>query len=147
MKLLSFTILSIITFSSYSVEFHRCTDDKGKTHYTNLPISSLDFNCVAKDHYTLLLEQDYQNLPNKFNQYEVKLEENLEDSSIAFDIDKDNLSPDSIKNKVNDIFDPDKALEELMEATEDRDDAFTRAMRGRSEGIENIVNQGKSDTP
>jgi len=145
MKLLSFTILAVFSSSSIAVEFNSCIDNKGHTHFTNLPKSSIGSNCAPRNHYTVMLKQDYQNLANEYAKYEK--DEKLENKSEPFDLIKAEISPDAVKNKVKDIFDPDKALDELMEATEDRDDVFTRAMRGRAEGIEGILNQPNTDTP
>ncbi len=147
MKLLSFTILMSFSLSSYAVEFNSCTDDKGHTHFTNLPKSSLDSNCAPKNHYTVMLNQDYLNLSNEYAKYENFIEKEDSSNSEPFELSKVDISPDRIKNKVKDILDPDKALEELIDATDDRDDAFTNAMRGRSKGIETIMEQGKSGTP
>jgi hypothetical protein len=148
MKLLSFTILSVITFSSYAVEFHSCTDSTGKTHFTNLPKSSLDSNCSQKDHYSEMFNQDYQNLSIEYAKYGAKIEvDDLDDNSLSIELSKIDISPDTVKNKVKDIFDPDKALDELMDTTEDRDDIFTRAMRGRGDGIQSIMDQGYKEAP
>jgi hypothetical protein len=135
MKLLSFIILTLLSFSSYSVEFSRCIDDKGQVHIINLPKSNLGTDCKLKeDHYTVMLNQDYQNLSEEFKKYEVVKEEPEE----TFFEDTD-LSLNTISNPVKDILDPDKALEQLMDATEDRDDPFTRAMRGRSNAFEKVI--------
>lgn len=142
MKLLSFIILILYSFTSYAVEFYRCIDDRGQVHFTNLPKSSLESNCTPKDTYTLMLNQDYQNLANEFKKYEVSADE-PED----FELGEIDLSVDSMTKSVKDVFDPDKALEQLMQSTEDRDDPFTRAVRGRSKGIEGIMEQAKPDTP
>jgi hypothetical protein len=143
MKLLLFTILLLFSFSTYSVEFSRCIDDKGKVHFTNLPLSSLDTNCAKKeDYYVIMLNQDYENLANEFKKYE-------EPDEVTDNIFLDNvdLSVNSLTQPVKDILDPDKALKQLMDATEDRDDPFTRAMRGRSKGLESIMQQDKPSTP
>jgi 3-methyladenine DNA glycosylase/8-oxoguanine DNA glycosylase len=142
----------MLSLSSHAIEFHSCKDDKGLTHYTNLPVSSVGQNCSPKDRYTVMLNQDYVNLAKEYAKYQqnnqsVNSNNDAETDSKPFELSKSELSPDAIKNKVKDIFDPDKALEELMDATEDRDDVFTRAMRGRSERIESIVNQGKLSSP
>jgi hypothetical protein len=139
MKLLSFTILLLFSFSTYSVEFTRCIDDKGHVHFTNMPKYNLDANCQQKkDHYVTMLSQDYENLANEFKKYE-------EPEEVTVDIfyDNDELSVNSLTQPVKDILDPDKALKQLMESTEDRDDPFTRAIRGRSDGIEKIMEQAK----
>jgi uncharacterized protein DUF4124 len=138
MKLLSFTILILSSLSSYAVEFYRCIDDNGVAHFTNLPKSSLDSNCAAKDRYSLMLDQDYSNLATEFNKYEVSIDETSEEIE---------LSVDSMAQSVKNVFDPDKAFEELMSVTEDRDDAFTRAMRGRSKGVDDIMSQSRPNTP
>ena len=150
MKLLSFTALLLISISSFAVEFHRCVDNNGQKHFTNLPKNSLDSNCSPKDHYALMLNNDYQNLSVEHGKYQV-IEEDLvlfkESKSVArkdskpFDLREVDLSIDTVKSKVKDILNPDKALEELMMSTEDRDDAFTRAMRGRAKGIQTILDQ------
>ncbi len=142
MKILSFTILTLFSLSSYAVEFYRCIDDKGKVHLTNLDKSSLDSNCVAKDRYALMLNQDYSNLADEFKKYETRVEEIEE-----FELEEMDLSVDSMTQSVKDVFDPDKAFDELMSATEDRDDPFTRAMRGRSKAVESLIEQNKPSTP
>lgn len=151
MKLLSFTILALISYSSSAVEFHRCIDDKGLTHYTNLPKSSLDNNCAQQDHYALMFSQDYDNLHNTHQKYEnnaldgaVSFKSNGNNRvkySKPFDLKPTDLSVESVTQKVQDILDPDKALEELMISTEDRDDVFTRAIRGRAKGIEGLLKE------
>ena len=146
MKLLYFTILSLISFSTSAVEFHSCTDSKGKKHFTNLPKSSLNANCETKDHYALLLDQDYLNLSTEYEKYEISIEEGVKDSK-PFDLREVDLSVDTVKSKFQDILNPDKALDELMTTTEERDDIFTRAMRGRSQGIQNIIDQDKAKLP
>ncbi len=142
MKLLSFTILILFSLSSYAVEFYRCIDDQGIVHFTNLPKSSLDSNCVVKDRHTVMLNQDYSNLTNEFKKYETVVEE-----TEKFKLEEMDLSVDSMTQSVKDVFDPDKALEELILSTEDRDDPFTRAMRGRSNAVDDIIKQSKPNTP
>jgi len=136
MKLLSFTILILFSLSSNAVEFYQCIDNKGLSHFTNLPKSSLDLNCVAKDRHTIMLNQDYSNLADEFKKYETSVEEIEE-----FELEEMDLSFDSMTQSVKDVFDPDKALEELILSTEDRDDPFTRAMRGRSNAVDDIIKQ------
>ncbi len=142
MKLLSFTILALTSISVHSVEFSSCIDKNGKSHFTNLPDSSLNSNCELKeDRYLTMLNQDYQNLHNEFKKYEpVEEEVELEESFIE---NLDDLSINSITNPVKDLLDPDKALEQLIQASEDRDDPFTRAMRSRSNAVDSIIKQGK----
>jgi hypothetical protein len=143
MKLLYFTFLSLVSLSSYSVEFSRCIDDKGQVHFTNMPLSNLDSNCAQKvDHYVTMLNQDYENLANEFKKYEEP--DDFIDDIFLEDVD---LSINSLTQPVKDILDPDKALEQLLESTEDRDDPVTRAFRGRSEGIERIMDQAKPSNP
>ncbi|MCZ6803906.1 MAG: DUF4124 domain-containing protein [Proteobacteria bacterium] len=126
MKLLSFTFLMVLSFTASAIEFYQCTDDKGKLHFTNLPKSSLDSNCgQISDQYSFMLNQDYLNLADEFKKYEVQEEEP----------DAEMLSFDSLDTL--------KALEQLMQATEDRDDPFTRAMRGRSKAVEQLLKQAK----
>ena len=130
MKILSFVILSTFSFSAFSIELYSCEDESGKTHYTNLPESSLGVDCKPKDHHAVLLQQDYDNLSNIHAKYEgLKI--------------NDEESLDSIKNEIQDVFDADKAFVELMEATEDRDDAFTRAIRGRTSQMKDAIDQTK----
>jgi len=57
MKLLLFTLLMMLSFWSIALEFYRCIDDKNQVHFTNLPIASLDINCLPKDRYTMMLNQ------------------------------------------------------------------------------------------
>ena len=130
MKILSFVILSTFSFSVFSIELYSCEDELGKTHYTNLPESSLGADCKPKDHHAVLLQQDYDNLSNIHAKYE-GLKINEEESL------------DSIKSEIQDVFDADKAFVELMEATEDRDDAFTRAIRGRTSQMKDAIDQTK----
>ena len=150
MKLLSFTALLFLSISSFSVEFHRCVDNNGQKHFTNLPKTSLDSNCSPKDHYALMLNNDYQNLSVEHEKYEISEEDIVlfeEPESVTskdskpFDLRDVDLSVETVKSKVQDILNPDKALEELMTTTENRDDAFTRAMRGRAKGIQTIIDQ------
>ncbi len=150
MKLLSFTALLLISISSFAVEFHSCIDNNGQKHFTNLPKYSLDSNCSPKDHYALMLNNDYQNLSVEHEKYEISEEDIVlfeEPESVTskdskpFDLRDVDLSVETVKSKVQDILNPDKALEELMTTTEDRDDAFTRAMRGRAKGIQTIIDQ------
>jgi hypothetical protein len=143
MKILSFAVLCCVSLPTFAIELYSCTDGAGKTHYTNLPQNSLGSDCKPKDHYAVMLQQDYDNLRH----IHAKLESNEDNSSEPFKLSEVDISPDSIKNKVSDIFDADKAFDELMEATEDRDDIFTRAMRGRSQGINNVLGQGKNGSP
>ncbi len=148
MKILSFIVLSYVSFSTFAIELYSCTDETGKTHYTNLPKNSLDSNCKAKDQYAVMLQQDYDNLSHIYSKYESEAEQDdfYENTSTEpFQFSETDFSSDSIKNKVTDIFDADKALEELMEATEDRDDVFTRAIRGRTKGVKDIIEQGNTN--
>ena len=143
MKILSFAVLCCVSLPTFAIELYSCTDGTGKTHYTNLPQNSLGSDCKPKDHYAVMLQQDYENLRSIYS----KLEADESESSIPFKISEVDISPDSIKSKVSDIFDADKAFDELMEATEDRDDIFTRAIRGRTQGIKNVLEQGNSGSP
>jgi hypothetical protein len=146
MKLLSFTILTFVSLSVSAIEFQSCIDNNGRKHFTNLEKNSLDSNCLPKDHYKLMIREDYLNLENEYARHE-NYDDETEDSHISINLEKENISPELIKNKVKDIFDPDKALEELIESTEDRDDFYTNAMRSRAKGIDNIIKQGESGTP
>ncbi len=147
MKLLSFTFLTCFSLSSNAIDFNSCTDASGTTHFTNLPSTSLGLDCKPKDQYTVMLNQDYLNLDKEYSKYAKENSEVTGDNTQSFEISRTEISPDSVKNKIKDILNPDKALEELMEATEDRDDPYTRAMRSRSNGIENIINQGRDNAP
>ncbi|NOG59398.1 MAG: DUF4124 domain-containing protein [Proteobacteria bacterium] len=140
-------MLSILSFSLHAVEFHSCTDNNGQTHFTNLPLTSLNSNCTPKDYYSEILNQDYQNLSNEYAKYDNHSEKEGDDTSELFEIGKIDISSGTLSNKVQDIFDPDKALQELMESTENRDDAFTRAMRGRAKGIQSIIDQENIKKP
>ena len=142
MKILSFVILSTFSFSAFSIELYSCEDESGKTHYTNLPESSLGADCKPKDHHAVLLQQDYDNLSNIHAKYE-ELKINEEESLDSINFSDDDISDDSIKSKIQDVFDADKAFLELMEATEDRDDAFTRAIRGRTSQMKDAIDQTK----
>lgn len=144
MKILSFAALCCISLPSFAVELSSCTDASGKTHYTNLPQNSLGPDCKSKDHYAVILQQDYENLRNIYSKLEA--DENSF-SSEPFKLSEVDISPDSVKSKVSDIFNADKAFDELMEATEDRDDIFTRAIRGRTQGIKNVLEQGNNGSP
>lgn len=146
MKLLLFTLLISISFSSKAIELNSCTDESGNMHYINLPLSSLDSNCKPKDLYSVMLQQDYDNLSHIYSEHEsVSKTANVieTDTSDSLNTDKSNTLTGKLKNKISDIFDSDKALDELIQTTEDRDDFFTNAMRGRSKGINNILKQGK----
>jgi hypothetical protein len=143
MKILSFVVLCCVSLPTLAIELYSCTDGAGKTHYTNLPQNSLGSDCKPKDHYAVMLQQDYENL----RLIHSKLESDDDNSSEPFKLSEVDISPVSIKNKVSDIFDADKAFDELMEATEDRDDIFTRAIRGRTQGIKNVLEQGNKDSP
>ncbi len=141
MKLLSFTILALTSISVHSVEFSSCIDKNGESHFTNLPKSSLNSNCELKeDRYLTMLNQDYQNLHNEFKKYEPVEEdpEIIESLVDNFDVSIAPI-PKSVED-IKDLLDPDKALEQLMEATENRDDPYTRAMRGRSNAVDSIIN-------
>lgn len=132
MKTLLFIVLSSVFYASSAIELYSCTDKTGKTHYTNLPKNSLDTNCKIKDLHAVMLQQDYNNLKNIHSKREL----GQNDTSTGF-----------IETKINDVLDADKAFDELMEATEDRDDVFTRAIRGRTESIKNTLKQGNTDSP
>jgi len=140
MKLLSFILLILFSTLSFSIEFYKCVDDKGQSHFTNLPKSSLDSNCGQKDRYAIMFKEDYSNLVNDLKKQEVnQIEEQEEPLLEEMNDDVGKLSVDTLTQPFKDILNPDKALDQLLEATEDRDDVYTRAMRGRSKGIENIL--------
>ncbi len=142
MKLLSFTILALTSISVHSVEFSSCIDKNGETHFTNLPKTSLNSNCeIKEDRYLTMLNQDYQNLANEFKKYEPakKVPETIGNRAENLGVSIAPI-PKSLED-IKDLMDPDKALEQLMEATEDRNDPYTRAMRGRSNAIDSIMNQ------
>lgn len=144
MKILSFIVLSYFPFSTFAIELYSCTDETGKTHYTNLSKNSLDSSCKLKDHYAVMLKQDYDNLTHIYSKYESEAEQDDFDANTStepFQLSEVDISPDSIKNNVTDVFDADKALEQLMESTEDRDDVFTRAILGRTKGVKDIIEQ------
>lgn len=140
MKILLFTLLISISISSNAIELNSCTDESGMTHYTNLPINSLDSHCKPKDLFSTMLQQDYDNLINLYPDYNTEAD-NVE----SLNTDKNITLTKKLKNKISDVFDSEKAFDELMQSTEDRDDFFTKAIRGRSEGIKNIIKQGKND--
>ncbi len=135
MKLLSFTILMMLSFSAYAVKFYQCIDDKGQAHFTNLPESSLDSNCEQKtDHFSIMLNQDYLNLANEFNKHKVKEDESDE--------------IDSITQPVKDISDPDKALDELVDTSLNKpENAATKFFKARTKTVEQISNEANPNTP
>jgi len=139
MKLLLIIIPMILSFSTSAVEFYQCIDDKGQSHFTNLPESSLDSNCGQKaDYYTIMLNQDYLNLANEFKKFEVKEEE----------FEEIRLSLDSITQPFMDILDPDKALDELVEASlNKRENAATKFFNARSKAVEQILNMANPNPP
>lgn len=98
--LLLFTLLMMFSFSSFALEFYRCIDDKNQVHFTNLPIASLDTNCLSKDRYTVMLNQDYRNLASEFEKYGADVDEENQSESR-----ESNQPVNSIKQTVQDIFD------------------------------------------
>lgn len=136
MKLLSFTILMFFSLSSNAVEFNSCTDDKGHTHFTNLPKSSLDSNCAPENHYTVMLNQDYLNLFNGYKKY------------VAAEKEPGNIvSLESFSQPVKDILDPDKALDMLVDSSLKKDEnAAKKFFKARTNAVEQILNEDKQSS-
>ena len=158
MKLLLFTLSTLTVFPVQAVDFYRCVDENGIAHFTNLPASSLNSNCEQQnDSFSVMLNEDYQNLSQEHEKYEIS---NVEDSTdfgelnddnaaLHMDINRDNGADASdeeemklfgaIKIPTKNIFDPDVAEEELFSTIEKRDDVITRAIRGRTKALETII--------
>ncbi len=70
MKLLIIAVLMLFSLQSYALEFHRCVDEKGRQHFTNLPAQTLDANCKLKtDQYSYMFNQDYSKLENLYKEW------------------------------------------------------------------------------
>lgn len=106
MKFLPLLALWVIAFPAYSVEFYKCVDTDGKSHFTNLPRNSLDRNCVQKTNlYALMLDEDYQNLNMESRKYEQG--------------DNDESQLEEIKQQLDGMVEPDKS-DELLKNTQNK---------------------------
>ena len=129
MKIKVFVCLLSFSISSSAVEFYRCIDSDGKQHFTNMPESSLNKDCKQnKDHYAVMLEQDYSNLDKEFEKYMAIHEEELQANNVIND-ETINIGDVELKKPGLHIFDPDAAYDELIETTTERDDPITRFLR------------------
>ena len=142
MKLLLFTLLMMFSFSTIALEFHRCIDDKNQVHFTNLPIASLDINCLPKDRYTMMLNQDYRNLASEFEKYGADVDKENEFESV-----ENNQSINAITPPVKDILDSDQALDELLRNSEKDDSSFKRLLKASSEAVERVLEQDIDGKP
>ena len=139
MKIILIPILMFLSIQSYAVEFYQCIDGKGQPHYSNLPAESFDSNCKQKsDRYDYLLKQDYSNLENKFNNYtESVIDQEQTDGSL--------LTIENFIDPVKDILDPDKALDQLLESSTNRDENMaTEFFNARTNAIESVLSQEKT---
>lgn len=136
MKLLLITILTFFSIQIHAVEFYQCTDKKEQQHYTNLPASSLDANCKQKtDRYAYMINQDYSNIENNFKRY-TEIDETQEQ------IDESLLTIDNFTDTVQNILDPDKALEQLVENATNKDENMaTEFFNARTKAIESILSE------
>ncbi|GJM06068.1 MAG: hypothetical protein DHS20C09_20640 [marine bacterium B5-7] len=140
MKIL-FIVLSVLFSSqSYAVEFYQCIDQKGHKHFTNLSADSLDSNCQPKtDRYSYLLGQDYSNLEHKLENYTQIFE--------TQELEREQTGDSAITSKsfidpVKDLFDSDKALEQLLEASNKREkNMATEFFDARSNAVESVLSQ------
>ncbi len=142
MKSLIIATLMLISFQLYAVEFYQCIDKKGRQHYTNLPASSLDSNCKQKtDRYSYLINQDYSNIENILKNHSEKLEtqDQFDDALLSID----NFT-DPVKNNL----DPEKALEQLLNNTTNKDDNMvTEISTARSNPKESLRSEETPDDP
>ena len=129
----------IFALPAYSIEFYQCIDSKGQSHYTNLPKNSLDKECRQKDNqYLVMLNQDYQNLENEFLKYETPVE----------DINLIEMSVDTVTKPISDLLDSDKALDELLENTQEKRKNFaTEFFRARTEAVKSILEEENPNPP
>jgi hypothetical protein len=142
MKLLYFTILSVFPFTASSMDFQNCIDKNGVSHYTNLPVISLKSDCSVVDYHNLKLIQDFQNLSHGYTKLNKVVK--LEASSSTKTISKDNDTKiqSAIQNKITDLLDADKALDELLSNSEKHDDSIImERFKARSTAVEDIINQ------
>ncbi len=127
-------IILLVLFSplAQALEFNRCVDGNGVAHYTNLPLSTLDANCRQKlDPQNIYLRYDYQRLQRNMDN---RLSESTEIVG-----DEDN-AVDRVVNAVSDALDADKALESLLENTQEaRANPATEFFRARTEAVRKIL--------
>lgn len=134
MKFIIFICFTFLYQSSFAIEFIRCINDNGKVHLTTMPKSSLDANCKQKtDHYSIMLEQDYSKLNNQFTKYEEQ---------------DDDLVIGNVNEPVLDGLDPDKALNELLENSDNnRESAASELFKKRSDAVDSILSEEKPVDP
>ena len=130
MNLLLFTVLFMFSFSTHALDFHKCIDADGQSHFTNLPESSLDANCSQKtDRFSVLLHRDYLNLGNEFKKYAI--EENLPDENKA--------TVETGKSPVDVILKPDKAIKPVEPSLNKAENAATNDFKSNRKVLEQLL--------
>ncbi len=127
-------IILVLLFSPLvqALEFNRCIDANGVAHYTNLPLSTLDGNCRQKmDPQNMYLRYDYQRLQRD-------VDNRLPDSTEI--IGNEGITVDGVVNAVTDALDADKALESLLQNTQEaRANPASEFFRARTEAVRKIL--------
>ncbi len=140
--------LAMALSNVHAIEFTQCIDSNGNRHISNLNPETLDKDCQpVKDYHDMLLHQDYQNLDQQIANYAQAAEEEAEnDESLVA------RAQDSIKNllppSINDLLDPDKALEQLLENTREQpQNSATKLFKARSDAVEKVMETEKYPNP
>lgn len=124
-----FISLLFISFSSYSVEFYKCVDEKGQIQYSNIKGPKQGTQCIKnEDYYSILLNQDYQNLSNEFKKYEPQ-----SDAEPDFGDTDLNLNSKPMPGNIN----PDKALDALVDNSRKQpENTTTNSLKSPANAIE-----------
>ncbi len=141
MKKLILIISVMYSSAVYPIEFYQCIDSEGQSHFTNLPKSSLDKNCVQRSNqYLVMLNQDYSNLAVELKKFEV----NADDEEFM------GLEQENDKNSMPEMLDADTdtVLEQLLEnSQEEPQNLPADLVEARTKSVQGNLKTNNFDEP
>ena len=136
MKVITAALFFSLPVPIHAIEFNRCVDSEGVAHFTNVAPEKLDKNCKQPSFYQLQLENDYLQIDQNI----LAMQRQPEVTEETPELELSDVSVDESSNTINQLFDPDKALEQLLENTQESEpNAATKMFRARSDAVEKIM--------
>ena len=128
-------IFSIFSLPAQALEFHVCIDSQGRRHITNHP-EILDRNCRPANNYQFLIfQQQYREMVREQQQWP------SEQPAPPPGAKPETKNSATQYKGISDLFDADKALDNLHEQQQERRKSIPFRTHLQSEGFERLLNE------
>lgn len=128
-------LLAIFPLPAQALEFHVCIDSQGRRHITNHP-EILDRNCRPANNYQFLIfQQQYREMVREQQHWPG------EQPAPQPGVKSETKNPGMQHKGISDLFDADKALDNLHEQQQERRKSIPFRTHLQSEGFEHLLDE------